>query len=243
MSVGLATESRIADASMMAGVRSGFVTARNRFQSRGTMLLFVLAIALAISGGIIERRMTTFGAVDRSLVSTFRLVLPLFAFALTALASRHLSLREAAWSVARFGAARRDVALGIVLALLAASGLGGFLLAACAVLSAHNASSRPLLAELFTSGWIGALVAGAYAAWFVFGSTFFYRGRGRWVVLLLDLMLGAGTGAIAAFFPRAHARGLLGDLGPTHFSQPQSCVALLLILIVFAGLTLVRARD
>lgn len=243
MNASSSTAVRETNASMAAGVRLGFATARSRFNSRGTLLLFALAIALAVSGGIIERRITTFGAVDRSLISTFRLVLPLFSFALTARACQYLGLRDAAWSVARFGAARRDVVLGIVLALLAASSLGGLLLSSVAVLSAHSASSRPLPSELFTSGWIGVLVAGAYSAWFVFGSTFLHRGRGRWVVLILDLLLGAGTGAIAVLFPRAHARGLLGDLGPTHFSQPQSCVALLIMVIALVMFTLFRARD
>jgi hypothetical protein len=154
-----------------------------------------------------------------------------------------LGLREAAWSVARFGAARRDVALGIVLSSVAASALGGIILAAFAVLSAYGPSSRPLLVELFTSGWIGGLVGAAYAAWFVLGASFFARGRGRWVPLVLDFVLGGGTSAIAAIFPRSHARGLLGDIGPTQFSQPQSCMALLIMLFVGSSLALMRARD
>lgn len=229
--------------SVVTGVRLGFVTASRRCVSRATWLLVALSVALVISGGIIERRMTTAAAVDRSLLSTFRLVIPLYCFALTSIACDRLGLREAAWSVARFGAARRDVALGIVLSLVAASTLGGVVLSMAAVVSAYAPSSRSLVTELFTSGWIGGLVAGAYAAWFAFGSTFFYRGRGRWLSLLFDFLLGSGTGAIAAAFPRSHARGLLGDIGPTHFSQPQSCVALIVMVIVLSLLAIGRARD
>lgn len=229
--------------SAQTGIRLGFVTAGRRWMSRATFLLVGLSVALVVSAGIIERRITTLGAVDRSLLSAFRLVLPLYAFAVTTVACQRLGLREAAWSVARFGAARRDVALGIVLSAMAASTLGGVLLSAFAVLSAYGSSSRPLLAELFTSGWIGGLVGAAYAAWFVLGSSFLDRGRGRWIPLILDFLLGGGTSAIAAIFPRSHARGLLGDIGPTQFSQPQSCVALLVMVLVGSSLALLRARD
>jgi hypothetical protein len=225
------------------GVRLGFVTAAQRLQSRATLLLVVLSLALVISGGIIERHVTMSRAVDRSLSSTFRLVLPLYCFAIATAACHRLGLREAAWSVARFGAARRDVALGIILSVVAWSTLGGVVLSIAAVLSAYGSSSRPLLIELFSSGWIGGLVAAAYASWFAVGSTFFDRGRGRWVPLVLDFFLGSGTGAIAAFFPRSHARGLLGDIGPTHFSQPQSCVALFVMLVVLLSFATMRSRD
>ncbi|HRI65489.1 MAG TPA: hypothetical protein PK156_14675 [Polyangium sp.] len=229
--------------SAQTGIRLGFVTAGHRSLSRATLLLVGLSVALVVSGGIIERRVTTLGAVDRSLLSTFRLVLPLYAFAVTTAACQRLGLREAAWSVARFGAARRDVALGMILSAVAASTLGGVILAVFAVLSAYAPSSRSLVTELFVSGWIGGLVAAAYTAWFVLGSAFFDRGRGRWLVLLLDFFLGGGTSAIAAFFPRSHARSLLGDLGPTQFSQPQSSMALLAMLFIGSSLALLRTRD
>jgi len=238
-----ATTALNAGVSVRTGVSLGFVTASRRWMLRSTFLLVALSVALGISGGIIERRVTTWGAVDRSLLSTFRLVIPLYCFALSVTVCDRLRLREAAWSVARFGAARRDVALGIVLSLVAASALGGVLLAVAAVLSAYGPSSRPLVSELFTSGWIGGLVAAAYAAWFALGSTFLDHGRGRWIVLLLDFLFGSATGAIAAAFPRSHARGLLGDVGPTHFSQPQSCVALIVMVVVLSLLAIGRSRD
>lgn len=226
-----------------AGVRLGLLTAGRRLMSRATGLLVLLALSLVISGGIIERSATTWGAIDRSLISTFRLVLPLYCFALSAVACDRMGLREASWSVARFGAARRDVSLGIVLSLLAASLVGGVLLSVAAVLSAYGPSSRPLAAELFTSAWIGGLVAAAYGAWFAFGSSFWARGRGRWLPLVLDFVLGSGTSAIAAAFPRSHARGLLGEVGPTHFTQPQSCIALIVLVVVLSLLAVGRSRD
>lgn len=230
-------------APVTTGVRLGFMTAGRRLMSRPTFLLVALALALAVVGGIIERRVTTWGAVDRSLLSTFRLVIPLYCFAIAARACQRTGLRDAAWSVARFGAARRDVALGIVIALVLVSAASGVLLSMAAVVSAHGAASRPLALELFTSGWIGGLVAAAYAAWFAFGSAFFDRGRGRWVPLVLDFLFGSGTGVFAAIIPRSHARGLLGEAGPTGFSQPQNCMALVVMLIVLSVLAITRSRD
>jgi len=232
-----------AGASFATGVRLGFRTAASRLTSRSSLLLTGLSVALVLSGGLIERRMTSWGSVDRSLISTFRLVIPLYCFALTSAVCQGLGLREAAWSVARFGAARRDVALGLVLLLVASAAAGGFLLASLAVLSAFGPASRPLGAELFTSAWIGAFVSAAYAAWFAWGSTFLSRGRGRWIPLVCDAIFGAGTGSLAAFFPRSHARNLLGEIGPTHFSQPQSCVALLVMVLILVSFSMVRSRD
>lgn len=232
-----------ASASFATGVRLGFRTAASRLTARSSLLLIGLSVALVLSGGLIERRITSWGSVDRSLISTFRLVIPLYCFALTSAVCQGLGLREAAWSVARFGAARRDVALGLVLLLVASAAAGGFLLASLAVLSAFGSSSRPLVAELFTSAWIGAFVSAAYVAWFAWGSTFLNRGRGRWIPLICDALFGAGTGTLAAFFPRSHARNLIGEIGPTHFSQPQSCVALLVMVFVLVSLSMVRSRD
>lgn len=230
-------------ASFVTGVRLGFRTAASRLTTRSSLLLLGLSVGLVLSSGIIERRITSWGAVDRSLVSAFRLVIPLYCFALTSTVCQGLGLRESVWSVARFGAARRDVALGFVLLLVASSFGGGLLLASLSVLSAFGATGQPLGAELFTSAWIGALVAAAYGAWFALGSSFLNRGRGRWIPLICDALFGAGTGTLAAFFPRSHARNLLGEIGPTHFSQPQSCVALLAMILVLVSFSMFRARD
>jgi len=243
MNVVASASAPIGGVSSATGVRLGFVSAARRLQSGATWLLVALSVALVISGGIIERHVTTWGAVDRSLAATFRLVVPLYCFAVVAAAVQRVGLREATWSVARFGPARRDVALGIVLASVAVSMLGGVFLSVCAVLCAYGPSARPLASELFTSGWIGGLVAAAYAAWFALGSTFFDRGRGRWIPLVFDFFLGSGSGAIAAVFPRSHARGLLGDVGPTQFSQPQSSVALFVMFVVLSLLAALRSRD
>lgn len=230
-------------ASAFVGVRLGFSTGARRLLSREVMLTSLLAFALALTAGIIERRVTTAGAVDRSLAATFRVVVPLYCFAIAARVSERDSLREATWSVARHGAARRDVALGMAAALGIGVSLAGVLLAAVAVVSAHSPSSAPLARDVWTSGWIGGLVAAAYAGWFALGSTFFTRGRGRWMPLVVDFVVGSGGGLVAALLPRAHARGLLGADGPLGLSQPASSASLLLMAIVLPVLAALRCRD
>jgi hypothetical protein len=230
-------------AGAFVGVSLGASMGARRLAGRGVMFTALLALALALAGGLIERRVTTAGAVDRSLASTFRLVIPLFCFALAARASDRATLRDAAWPVARYGAARRDVALGIGVALVLASAVSGALLAIVAVASAQSASAPPFARDAFTSGWIGALVGSAYAGWFSFGSTFLARGRGRVVPLVLDFLFGSGVGLFAALLPRAHGRGLLGGDGPLGLSQPQSSIALLLLAVLLPVAAALRCRE
>ena len=67
---------------------------------------------------------------------------------------------------------------------------------------------------------------------------FWKRGRGRWIPLLLDLLLGASTGVFGAIFPRGNAQNLLGGAAALHLAQPASSA----ILVVSAlGLTLIAS--
>ena len=128
-------------------------------------------------------------------------------------------------------------------ALVLVAALGGAIFAITAVASAHSAASLPLGRDALTSGWIGGLVAAAYASWFTLGATFFERGGGRWAPLLVDFVFGGGTGLVAGLLPRAHARGLLGGEGPLGFTQPESSSALLLMMVVLPVLAALRCRE
>jgi len=228
---------------VLAGVSLGVLVGVRRLATRGASLSALLALALAIAGGLIERRVTTAGAVDRSLAATFRVVVPLFCFALAARVADRSSLRDASWSVARFGVARRDVALGIGASLVLVAAVSGAFLAVVAVAVAQSPAAPPFVRDAFTSGWIGGLVAAAYAGWFALGSTFFARGRGRAVVLVLDFILGSGAGLFAAALPRAHGRGLFGAEGPLALSQPASSAALVVMAMLLPALAALRCRD
>ncbi len=121
------------------------------------------------------------------------------------------NLRDGVWSAARYGLARRDVALGAIGAACLASGaLSSPCPAALAVLVAHAEGNPPLAGDLLTSGWIAALTAAAYTGWFCAGATFGRRGGGRWLPLALDFVLGASTGLAGAVLPRANVANLLG---------------------------------
>ena len=122
-------------------------------------------------------------------------------------------------------------AAGVVSAVLSA------LFAALAVIVAHADGNPPLAGDLVTSGWIAALTAAAYTGWFSLGATFgLARGLALEVPLVLDFVLGAGTGLAAAFLPRAHAASLLGGAGPLGLPQSSSSLVLAASAMALSGL-------
>jgi hypothetical protein len=230
-------------ASPLVGFRTGARVARDRLLRRPTLLTALLGAALVLVGALIETRAGSAGAVDRALAGTFRLVIPLVCFALSAEAAGRGNLREGLWPLARYGLDRRDLALGVTATTLAASALLSALFAAGSVLVAHTPSSPPLLLDLFQSTWIGALTGLAYAAWLGFAGTFGKRGGARFLPFVADFLLGGSTSFIAALFPHAHAHNLLGGGGPLHLAQPASTALLLGMTVVLTLLTALRCRD
>jgi hypothetical protein len=209
--------------SFLFGLRIGGV----RLRRRRVALLGFLGLALALASAVIERRVSSVGSVDRALVSTFRLVIPLVAFAIVAEVSGRARLSEAAWPAARFGAARRDVVLGLVAAAAAASAALAAVFAVAVVLFASSPASPPIVRDALLSAWIAAVTAFAYVGWFAAGSTFHRHGRGRFWPLLADFVLGGSVGFAGALLPRGNAVNLLGGSAPLGLSQPSSMVILL----------------
>src|SRR6185295_4446065 len=102
------------------------------------------------------------GAVDRAFDGTFDLIIPFIAFFVVAQASGRRNLRDMAWRAARYGVARRDVALGILaIATVAAAGLSA-LAALSAVLVASSSATGSLARDALQGMWIAALVSAAY---------------------------------------------------------------------------------
>ena len=122
------------------------------------------------------------------------------------------------------------------------AGLGA-LMAAASTLVAHGPADPPLARDALTCAWVGALTAAAYAGWFSFGATFFARGRGRWVPLVLDFALGASTGVLGVLLPRGNADNLLGAEAPLGLPQATSSVALAAMALLLATGAAVRCRD
>jgi hypothetical protein len=224
-------------------VRLGFAMARARLWRRPPLLTAVLGAALVVVAALVERRVGSAGAVDRTLTATFNLVIPLATFGLAAEACGRGNLREGVWSAARHGVARRDVALGAVLAAALASGALAALYAVLAVAVAHAPGNPPFATDALTSAWVAALAAAAYTGWFALGSTFGRRGGGRWLVLLADFLIGGGVGLAGAILPRANAASLLGGTAPLGLPQAGSSAILLAAALVLTGLAALRCRE
>jgi hypothetical protein len=232
-----------APAGLWASILFGFGMAKHRLLRRRAALLALLALALTVSGAVVERRFGSAGAVDRALESTFRLVIPLLTFAIVAEASERARLREAAWPAARYGALHRDVVLGIVAAAALASTASGAVLAALSVILAHTPAAPPLLADALLSAWIGAITALAYTGWYALGATFLKQGRGRFIPLIVDFIIGGSAGFAGAIFPRGHAGNLLGGPAPLRLPQQASTAILIVSGAVLCGLAVLRSRK
>ncbi len=99
-----------------SAVRLGVTMGLARLARRPALLALLLAAALVVTGALIERSADPVSAATAALRGTFRLVLPLLSFALVGEVSERGRLDDAAWPAARFGVARRDVALGLLVA-------------------------------------------------------------------------------------------------------------------------------
>jgi hypothetical protein len=232
-----------APATPAAALGIGFAMGWARIRRRGTLVSAVLGAALVVTAGIIERRVSSAGAVDRALAATFNLVVPLVSFAIAAEASGRGNLRDGVWPAARYGVARRDVALGTMGAALVAAAALGAAFGALAVLVAHGAGNPALGGDALTSAWIAALTAAAYTGWFALGATFGRRGGGRWAPLVVDFVIGGSTGVAGAILPRAHAANLLGGPAPLGLPQASSSALLAASAVVLTGLAALRCRE
>ena len=138
----------------------------------------MVGAALVVVAAIIERRVGSAVVAHRALAATFNVVVPLASFGVAAEASARGNLRDAVWSAARFGLARRDVALGAIGAALPASAALGAGFAALAVVVAHARGNPPLGRDLVTSALdCGAGVGGLHGLVHCGGDL---RPAGRW---------------------------------------------------------------
>src|SRR4051812_32957188 len=110
-----------------------------------------VALVASISIAIVERQAALVGAASRALeAGIFALVLPLGLLALsTRVVTSRLDL--ASMPLARFGASRRAVAAGLILATALLGAALGALLSAAGAAIAHDPAAPPLLAHLPTS--------------------------------------------------------------------------------------------
>ncbi|AKT41901.1 hypothetical protein [Chondromyces crocatus] len=229
--------------SVMEAARTGFALSGRRLLGSRPLVVLGLGLVLTGTSAAIEISASPLGAVDRTLAATFRLLIPLVAFALATDAAGREHLREAAWPAARFGLGRGAVVLGMVAATVVGTAIAGALLAVLAAIAAHTAQAPPLAGDAVTSGVVGALAGAAYAGWFSLGGTLFKRGRGRVAPLLADLLLGGSTGVLGVVLPRGHTTNLIGGAPPLGLSQPASAGLLVAAALLLGLAAALRTRD
>jgi hypothetical protein len=80
-------------------------------------------------------------------------------------------------------------------------------------------------------------------ALFAVGATFLAAGRGRWLALVGDFLLGAGAGALAIAWPRSHLANLTGGVPPLDLAQHWSSVVLVVMTLGYAFVACFRSRG
>ena len=221
----------------------GWQSARHRLGWLWPGVALLGALSLVIGAGMIEGQSIVAEAAARSMETvlvqgvTFGLLLPLLCFALDIRLDNSLAtLMGALW--VRHGAERRAFALGrLALPTALTSGVvlcGGSL--ALALTSASSAAALDLPMGLGTS-WLSVLAAALLgAASYVAGLSWAQLVGGAWgraLFLLADWLLGAGAGAAALPWPRAHLRALLGGESVLGLGSAISGVWLALIALSY----------
>lgn len=224
--------------SLVAGLKLGWA----RLLGRRLVAIAVLSLAVTLVSALIERRTGPFGAADRALGVVTRWVIPLASFALTTVVFDRERLRDSVWSLARFGHHRGRLALGLELVAVAAACLLAVLCVEVALVTCYGARSG-LGRDAWVSGWISALGASAYIAWYSLAACVLRAGRGRWLPLVCDFVLGSGTGGLAVIWPRAHLRNLIGDEPVLGLTQGSSSVVLAATAIVLLAMASLRSGD
>lgn len=227
----------------MSAFSAGMRVVRSRLWASSSALGLAFALLLVMVVAWVERRTGSASAADRALTGVaLGLALPLLAHGTVARAFAGTRLDQALADVGRYGGNRRAAAAGASLAVVSVLALAGALIAALAVATVRAPADAWLVRDLLTSSWIGALAGGSYALWFCLASTLGKRGGGRVVALVVDWILGAGTGAAALFWPRGHVRNLLGAEPVMTLPQWSATFALCVLSLLYALACLWRVR-
>jgi len=232
----------------LVALTAGARLAVGRLACRRLVLVALLATMLTAMMALVERSHEAVDAASRMLPLAFGLVVPLSSFAVMAIATGRARLSEAVWPLARHGLRRSHVALGLLLGAQAVAAALALVAVELGLVLSHGLSGQGagpigLARDAVTSGWIAALGAAAYVAWFGLGAAFLRLGRGRWLVLVADFLLGLGAGYFAACWPRAHLRNLIGGEPLLELSQATSSVALAAATVVVTVLAAMRSGD
>ena len=232
--------SAVAAPSTLVAVRAGLSVGLQRLRHRSTAVALGLSFVLVLASSIIERNLTSVGAVDRAIEPIFGWIIPLLALALMTRATKNQRLDEAAWPAARFGLARSGVALGLVLSVSVVGAAAALLLAVVGVVSS-GMGAGPLLFDALVTAKIAVLASLAYTGLYALGATFFRRGQGRGALFLVDVILGS-AGSLGALLPRAHVATLMGAPSSLGMSQTTSSIMLVSIALCATAVAAFRSR-
>jgi hypothetical protein len=223
----------------MNSVMAGWAWSRSQVNNAWWLRAAVIAGVVTLLGLVLEHRAASSASRDNALLAhTFGLIVPLLAFSATARAFPHGIVGTFA-PLAGHGANRRHALLGSMLYLAlgtcAVALLSSFISIA---LGASGNASVP--SDTFACLWISALGAAGYTAWFLLASSFGRRGQGRFALLGVDWLLGAGASSLAAAWPRGHLRNLLGGQPVANLEQPVAALVLGLLVLVYLTVSLLR---
>ena len=222
--------------SFVAGARLGW----SRIKGRTTGFFVLCGVVCTALVALIERNSEPYYASDRTLIGgAFGLILPLAGYLLVERATLGRRLDQSLDELARHGADRRGLGLGLAATTAAALAAFSLLIAVLAV-GLSRGTKDPLLGrDLLSTLWIAVLAGTVYAAWFSLASLFGKRGH-RGVAWLGDFLLGSGASAMAAPFPRGHVRNLLGGQPVLDLAQLTSAVVLVTLTLLYLSIAAAR---
>jgi hypothetical protein len=228
----------------MNDLRNGVAIARERLRGPSAPLALGVSAVALFAIGVLERQSDAVSAPDDALMgAVFGIALPLVAYLVSERACAGMRLDRSVDCLARYGANRRAALCGSLLASALSSAFAGALLTVSALLGAHAPHSSTLLADLRASVGIALAAGVVYALYFGAASLFGKRGGGRKWALVIDFVLGAGGSALAAPWPRGHLRNLLGGQPVIELSQASAWLALALIGVACATLSVARTAE
>jgi hypothetical protein len=197
---------------------------------------FVTALLSVLGTAALEWGSAT-GAIR---IQTLRImVVPLWAYLLIARVAGGGPLSSSIEPLARVGIDRRWSVVWLLVMAEIAAALSSAILSACGWWWTHGTSgpSSPALGAVL---WVGATGGASYAALIGLGATFGRRGRGGVILLVLDWLLGTGVSAMAAPWPRAYLRQLLGSEPVMGLPPWSGSLALLVLILLSTGWAAVR---
>ena len=228
----------------MNGIRIGWALARARMRGPSALIVLCLCCAALFAIAVLERRSDAASAPDDALGgAVFGIALPLLAYLVSERVCDGQRLERSVDGVARYGTGRRAAVLGVLLASASYTALAGALITLVALLGAHSPHSTSLTTDLRASVGIALLAGAVYALFFGAASLLGKRGGGRKWALILDFVLGAGSSALAAPWPRAHVRNLLGGEPVVDLSQVSAWFALGALGVACVVLSISSSAD